>query len=523
MSGKIQSLGKLPGLVAAAAVACLFATFQLANIVNFPVVDDYYNLLVIAHKALDQGWSVLSYSNLTEQVFSHRPVAVRAAGALQVLLTGEINFYTLSCLGVLLQVAAFCVICVGLYYGRPWSGWWIALLALIYLQPQLSGNFGMAMQGPVQLLPLAVAGAFALRQSTDSYWGWLGAWLCAFIALLAAINAFLVAPLLIAWDLWDRRWKWAAGSVALTVLFALLYFWDYRLVTHSEARAFVAADVVPGFLLLLGGVFKFAPMAHLYVMLAGAAFLFASLWCVWQSVSAGRGFPAAMILFVLGSLGMVAVGRAGWGLDYMLQWRYTSLSLMLLLLVAGSLLPWLASSRVKFLVTASLFLLFALLAWRQYAPHVTNHGRTWTACAMSWWLGTPAFFEAIAGRDEIVSRNTEQIRDAIGAGIYTVPMRDEAKALDELCRQPLPADEVAVGYSVAVAGFRAAVPRGVTDRDYIIFQNSETGTRVAAARTEEGVALRSFLPGYRQPQQVEFRVPRSGPGSDVPKGMFLVP
>lgn len=510
-------------MVVAAAVAAFFAIFQLAYSVNFPIIDDYYNLFVIAEKAAREGWGVFSYASITEQVYSHRPVAVRAAGALQVLLAGKLDFSVLRALGVFLQIAAFAVICAGLYRGRWWSGWWVALLALIYFQPQLSGNFSMAMQGPVQLLPVAVAGAFALRSANATAGRWLAAWLCASIGLLAAINAFLAAPLLLLWDVLERRWKRAAGSVAFCALLLLLYFWDYKVATHSGSREFVPADVVPGFLLMLGGVFKFGPWPLSLLMIAGGLLLLASLWCVWYSVRSRNGFVAAMVLFILGSTAMVAVGRAGWGLDYMLQWRYTSLSLMLLLVVAGSLLPWLMATRKTGILTVLAVLIFAALAWRQYAPRVVNEGRTTAACAMSWWLGTPAFFEAIAGADELVLHNKDRIRTAIEAGIYEVPLRGEAEALAAACGRPLPAEEVKLRYSVAVAGYLANLPAMATEATYILFANSETGGRIVASRSSQGVAIRQLLQGKQPKREALFCLPRTAQGSQVPEGTFFVP
>lgn len=513
----------MAGLVVAAVVAVLFTIFQLSHSVNFPIIDDYCNLFVIAEKTVREGWGVLSYANIAEQVFSHRPVAVRVAGALQVLLTGKIDIAALRALGVFLQVAAFAVICVGLYRGRPWSGWWIALLSLIYFQPQLSGNFSMGMQGPVQLLPLAVAGAFALRSVNVTTGRWLAAWLCTSIGLLAAINAFLAAPLLLLWDLLERRWKWAAFSFAFSVLLLVVYFWDYKVVTHSGSRDFAPADIIPGFLLMLGGVFKFSPSPLYVLMIAGGALLLASLWCVWQSLRSRNGFVAAMVLFILGSTAMVAVGRAGWGLEYMLQWRYTSLSLMLLLVVAGSLLPEMMANRKAAVLTVLAVLVFSSLAWQQHAPRVVNEGRTAEACAMSWWLGTPAFFEAIAGSDDVVSLNRERIQSAVDAGFYVVPMRREAEALAEVCRRPLPADEVKLRYSVAVAGYLATMPPGATEASYIVFANNQTGARIVASRSVQGVAIRRLLQGKQVKRDAFFCLPRTAPGSQIPEGTFFLP
>jgi hypothetical protein len=511
------------GLLVAAGVAFVFAAFQLSCSVNFPIIDDYGHFFAIAEEAARDGWGVFSYANITEQTFSHRPIAVRIAGALQVLITGKLDFSVLRALGVSLQIAAFAVICVGLYRGRPWSAWWVALLSLIYFQPQLSGSFSMAMQGPVQLLHLAVAGAFVLRSTNATTGRWLAAWLCASFGLLASINAFLVAPLLLLWDVLERRWKWAVGSIAFSALLLLFYFLDYKLATHSGSREFVLADVVPGFLLMLGGVFKFGPWPFHALMVAGGLLLLASLWCVWQSIKSRNGFVAAMLLYFLGSTAMVAVGRAGWGLDYMLQWRYVSFSLMLLLVVVGSLLPHLMVRRKVAVAAVLTIMLFTALAWHQYAARVINEGRAATSCAMSWWLGTPAFFEAIAGADELIAQNERTIRSAIEAGIYDVPMRKEAGALAEACQRPLPEEEVTLSYSVAVAGYRARLPSTATESTYILFANEETGSRVAAARSAQGLAIRRLLQGKAQSEVALFCVPRTTQGSDIPNGTFFVP
>jgi hypothetical protein len=520
---RFSKASRIAGLVVAAVVAVLFTIFQLSHSVNFPIIDDYCNLFVIAEKTVREGWGVFSYANIAEQVFSHRPVAVRVAGALQVLLTGKIDIAALRALGVFLQVAAFAVICAGLYRGRPWSGLWIALLSLIYFQPQLSGNFSMGMQGPVQLLPLAVAGAFALRSVNVTTGRWLAAWLCTFIGLLAAINAFLAAPLLLLWDLLERRWKWAAFSLAFSGLLIVGYFWDYKVATHSGSRDFVPADIIPGFLLMLGGVFKFSPAPLYVLMVAGAALLLGALWCVWQSLVSRNGFVAAMVLFILGSSAMVAVGRAGWGLEYMLQWRYTSLSLMLLMIVMGCLLPAITANRRGIAGTTLATLVFVFLAWHQYAPRVVNEGRAATACAMSWWLGTPAFFEAIAGSDTLVADNTERIQSAIDAGFYAVPMHREAATMAEACQRPLPEEEVTLSYSVAVAGYRAKLPPTATESAYILFANEETGSRIAAARSAQGVAIRKLLQAKGQSAEALFFLPRTTQGSDIPNGTFFVP
>jgi len=191
--------------------------------------------------------------------------------------------------------------------------------------------------------------------------------------------------------------------------------------------------------------------------------------------------------------------------------------------VMGCLLPAITANRRGIAGTTLATLVFVFLAWHQYAPRVVNEGRAATACAMSWWLGTPAFFEAIAGSDTLVADNTERIQSAIDAGFYAVPMHREAATMAEACQRPLPKEEVTLSYSVAVAGYRARLPSTATESTYILFANEETGSRVAAARSAQGVAIRRLLQGKAQSEVALFCVPRTTQGSDIPNGTFFVP
>jgi len=513
--------GKVAGLVAAAAIAGVFTCFQLSHSVNFPITDDYYHLIVMAEKVRAEGWRALSVSTLAEQIYSHRHVAVRLAAGLQALLSGQIDFSVLRAMGVFLQIGAFAAICVGLYRGTRWSGWWPALLALLYFQPQLSGHFSLAMQGPTHVLSLGAASAFAIRAGTQTSSRWLLAMAFALLAALGGFHGLLVVPLLFVWDLWQRRWRWAAGSLLFTVVLMSVYFWDYRLATHAGTEnVFASSDVIPGALVMLGGVFMFGTFPIGFAMFAGVVLLLVSLGCAWHSVRAGNGFVAAMVLFLLGSVALAAVGRAGWGLGYMLQWRYTALSLMLLLVVVGSMLPWLTSTRIRTISTAVSFALVAAMAWWQFAPSVVNEGRTSSACVMSWQLGTPALFSET---DSQVGPWQEQLAKAIRDGIYRLPLRKEAEQTARDCQRPMDSDEFSLRYDVAVAGYSASMAGNTAPSEFIIFKDSERKEARVAARAAERFAIGRFLRGEPQATLANFALPRITETRDVPEGTFYVP
>jgi len=513
------------GIVCTALVALAYAAFVLAHLVNFPAGDDYIILFGIGQKTVQGGWGALSYASLTEQVFSHRTILTRLMAALQVLLQGQLDFFALRAMGLTFLVAAFCVVCRGLSLEHRYrSAWWFMLLALIFFQPQLSGALSSAIQGPPQIIPLAVAAAFLLRAqvgagfASERWWRWAGSWTLAFVALSGAINAVLAPLILVFWDACERKWRMLLASIAACALFFVLYFHGYRTATHADVGVpFDITAVIPGALVMLGSIFKLGTLPLGAAMAAGLVLLFASLWCAWKSLRYGSKFAAAMVLFQLGSVGMAALGRAGWGLAYMLQWRYLSVSLLLLVVTVGCMLPVLMSRRRTSIPTVMAVVAFSVLSWWEFAPRVVNENRELSASAMGWWLGVLA---TPAEQNALIAFRKDRLDSAVDKGIFDVPLRVEAETLAKECASQVAADSLQ--FSPGLAGYAVRFSADdVGGSNFLTFrENGVEGLRVAF-RTPKKFAFGRLLRGEPQETEPVFCLMRSAPGIDVPEGKFF--
>jgi hypothetical protein len=512
-------------VVGAGLVAIGYSAFVLSNFVNFPAGDDYIILFGIGQKAAEQGWGALSYANLTEQVFSHRTILTRMTAALQVLLQGHLDFFALRAIGLGFLVATFFVVCRGLSLeNRYRSAWWFVLLALIFFQPQLSGSLSSAIQGPPQIIPLAVAAAFLLRAQAGAgsapagWWRWAGSWMLAFLAAGGAINALLAALVLVLWDACERKWTALLASFAACALLFTLYFYGYRTATHSDVGVpFDISAVIPGALVMLGSIFKFGTVPLSAVMAAGLVLLVSSLWCTWKSFRYGSKFAAALILFQLGSVGMAALGRAGWGLSYMLQWRYLSVSLLLLVVTVGCVLPVLMSRLRSAIPTVMAVAAFSALAWWEYSPRVTNENKELSASAMGWWLGVLA---TPAEQDAVIAFRKERLDGAVRLGIFQVPLGEEARALAKECASPVAADSIQ--FSPGLAGYAVKFRESVVGgSDFLTFQENGVEGLLVAFRTPQKFAFGRFFRGEAQQNEPVFCLMRSVPGEGLPEGSFF--
>jgi hypothetical protein len=492
-----------------------YALFMASTFLNFPQGDDFAILIPMGELAQKDGLGALSWSNLSSTYFVHRSVTIRAVGALQVLLTGQLEFGVLRLFGLFCVCLFFLIFCAVLSARPNYPLWLLPLFGLVFLQPQTYGSYVMGIQGPLHTLTVACFLSFWLR-SLGATPSWVGAWFFAILAVFGAGNGLLVPFLLVSWDLWERRWCRSFVSVALFAAILAVYFDGYEAQTHHK-HAFVAGHVLPGALIMLGGIFKFG-WAPLWVpMVGGAVLLLMALWSGWLAYRRKDGLLLASLLFVLGSVAMAAVGRAGWGLEYMLQPRYPIWGLLLVLFSLAVLAPLIARSR---LVSAGVYVaagLFAVFAWWFYAPPALSVKRNLEASALSWQLGEPA----VQGwSDAYVTRGLNSLSKAIKLGIYELPMRKKSETLRAANWRLIPADDIQIRFSEASAGYIASVKDRSLGRYVVFREDGAQGVRVAAELVLRP-SLRTLLGGRAAPASGTYILPRADTSIEIPQGEFF--
>jgi len=396
------------------AVAGLYVVALSRGFSGFPSGDDYPAIFPIACQVAEHGWASVRWENLQEQHFSHRIVPVRLITLLQMALGGQVILPVFQWVGVVAWAVAFLILwrCAGAGLG-PGAG---LAAALIWFQPQAADNSLVPMQAQNLLAILAALTALAWR-ARGGRGSTPGAWLLAGVCLFTSGNGVVVLAVLGLWELAERRWRAAVGGAAWTLFLLTAYFHGFVNPDRQEYRL-APLEILGNALAMVGATVKLGPGAVPAAVMAGLAIALISLWAAGQAWQRGDRFWLATYLFVLGTVGLAAVSRVGWGFDFMMTERYRTYPLLLLFLVWVQAAHSARGIRIRRATLAVAATGFALASWWHYGPSIPNARRAGLAQAASWERGFPGVFQS---EGKVRAAAVEILERALRLGVYRLP------------------------------------------------------------------------------------------------------
>ncbi len=298
-----------------AAFACLPIIYVIMHVIagsrNVPYWDEY-------DSALDFVLGINRKTSFFEKVtwfFSmsneHRMLTSRSLFAVEYWLTGGINFHFIGFIGnVFLFITCALLVWSVRTVERRLS--LFVLLAFIVFQLQNYENFlwsGSSIDHYQVVLLAAVTFAFLLKNTTTCfYWaGFFG--VLANYTLAHGIVVWLVGAILL---VLDRRWRQLGVWVIICAVAVGGFFWGFHSNPGHHIVSFSYSGIVTValyWLKLLG-----APLAlggGWGALVMGVLFLSLASWLLFQNRWKNARLVGAMIAFVVISLLVVAVGRAG--------------------------------------------------------------------------------------------------------------------------------------------------------------------------------------------------------------------
>lgn len=428
-------------LVSAWLVALLPVTIffgLLAKYVTYlPVEDDYDALLGVAISwTHTHGWQrVLLY--LTNQHNEYKPFLQNALLGLQLGTVHHVVLWPWIWVGNILVLACLLPFWRRCAPGRPLFQRFVLFLPVIWILINLNYaetlNFALSdMQEIPVLLFSLLAIEFATRKDLKANY-----WSCVFVflACLAYANAFLLAPMALAF--FRKRGKrhviflwWLA---VLAVLLPFLY--HYQAIGHQKAHLYQYLL----FTLTMAGAgityFRFLP--HVIPVLLGIAVCGVVAWATWKRVDRRQPFAYWAAVLMLGSCALAAYGRAFGGIHYAFAPRYRIYSdtavaaCYLLLLSARVTLPSWADLRKPFRYALAFAVFYGLLSdavgfrllqTRRRAlvygmqHYVTSGGQESP-------LISPDYPVDTEDRRQSASRSRDTLTEAVREGLYQIPAR----------------------------------------------------------------------------------------------------
>lgn len=304
----------------AALLVGFYTVFLFNHALNIPQLDDYSNLLKFLVDFLDAGsWAdkraLLFSSNHTE----HLTLLNRLLVLLQYSLTGELNLRQLIFVGNGFTALTFLLFLSQLPKDAR-DAFHVTLGALLLFQPfgWYNGTWAMAALSNLGVWPLGFAALIAANHGTLSWRRLSVAFVFGLFACLTQGNgmvAFLLAPLALAFRLRHRgaTLALAAWALAALALYLGVLANDDPLVQarmqHSLKFALLAPLKAGLFhLVLVGRFFSDQVVVAALLGLGGTVY---SVLCLWDLVRGRATTSQLFILYVMGSLLLVTLLRAG--------------------------------------------------------------------------------------------------------------------------------------------------------------------------------------------------------------------
>jgi hypothetical protein len=364
------------------------------NIADMDDIDGTLMLLI----RLNDGWS---WSELGEWLFElvneHRMVTSRLLITVSYALTGTVNFNVLGVIGNLF----LCGLC-GLLIrnaGTPERRWSLALLlaGLLFQLEHFENFFWSGSSIDHSQVPLLAGGAIVLLAHGSGLAG-VGAVAVAILASLTLAHGLLVWPVGALMLVFDRRWRHLAGWLVIGAAVCAMYVSSFQ--PNSDHRIDVLS--VDGVLRILRYWLELmgAPLAlgeRLVARVLGAGLVALLGWQLWSIGLRRERITLPLALWAVGSLGLVAAGRANLE-DGILSSRYYILGALVWALVILNELQrrhdptrpyrfmvWLIPGLVVFNVAANVAFSGAARRWiadrDRAADNFVRHGRDGTGPA----------------------------------------------------------------------------------------------------------------------------------------------
>jgi hypothetical protein len=301
-------------------VAYMLARGLLASR-NLAYMDDIDGTLMLLIRLHDgPSWSEL-IGWLFEVANEHRMVTSRLLVMVSYWLTGTVNFNVIGVIGNVF-LCGLCALLIRTAGARE-RQWTMALLlaGLLFQLEHFENFFWSGSSIDHFQVPLLAAGAIVLLSRGTRLAG-MGASVLAVMASFTLAHGLLVWPVGALLLVFDRRWRHLAAWLALAVAVGALYFSSFQPNTEHHIDVFSLGGVVRIFRYwfeLLGAPLALGERALARVLGAGLAVLLG--WQIWSVGLRRERISLPLALWAVGSLGLVAVGRANL-VDGMLSSRY---------------------------------------------------------------------------------------------------------------------------------------------------------------------------------------------------------
>ena len=332
---KDNQLRILQILAAVPVLAYFFVLYVYAQ--NIPYWDDYVVTLQFFNNFFGSNAFSGKTSALLAQWSEHRIVIGRILSLIQFYPFGILNFKILHLLANTSVILIFILLLKDTDKSlRKWLILPIVLL-LFQLQYYVATFWFVSSSSMFFVLLFALASFYFFKQEEYAFCALFGV-----LALFSNGNGFLVLLLEILFLFCSKKFKPALVFVSLFVILMAIYFHGY--IPHENDRLstlyFLKAPLPTGlyFLSFLGGCFNLFSLAPVF----GLGFLVSLAWLSIKKHYLKNPSIYLMVLFIVGSAFLAAIGRSFWGVDQALESRYKIFSIIgwiCLLIAAFEYLP----------------------------------------------------------------------------------------------------------------------------------------------------------------------------------------
>ena len=415
-------------VIASLAVLSIYATAIFSQSLNIPFRDDFQDILIFVVEFHAASGIRDSMRVLVEQHADHLTYASRVFYYLIFMLEGEVNFRTMVVVSHLGVLFLSCLFYSQIDLISPLKSVFFVCLFLLLLHPRAYGLLIWPMATFAFFFAFAYPLAtFALLKNPAGYRYPL-AILCAVLATFTmSMGQFVwVLGLLFLWierHVLGGRYRgylfgWVLAALATMVLFYCYFSPQYKM---SDLLSYVLENPIHNleiYLTMLGSGLGFghAPLSQVL----GVVSLVVSVFFLFQGVKNGLKPLHYFLLFNLGSIAMIVMGRA-YGFAFFetpvekiaLRPRYTFASLMLWLTLFVLCLN--AIKTVIFLKVVSILavaMLYNAACYQLFYPQFEQHRKQ--------RLGE---FNSFGVADSIAWPTQEILKKAEESGIYVQPKR----------------------------------------------------------------------------------------------------
>ncbi|MEZ0482910.1 hypothetical protein [Fibrella aquatica] len=267
----------------------LWYAYDFPYMDDYPVVVDFLNRLPAAETISAKTALLLEQNNF------HRLVLAKFIAWLNVALTGSVDFRVMQYVGLLALLgtswllyrsaeASGSIVDAPHYQytteaGAEWRSASMLQLPVLFLLFQFQGwniAFWSIVAASNVTAPALALLAFYLANRRCEGWA-IG---IALIALFTNGNGILVLPILLLGWLFQRRWRWALGTLLITIPALLYYFHDYQNPSASSLSQLLSPAKLTHLLALdtafLGAIAYHPAVAWLPILLGSATIIWAT-------------------------------------------------------------------------------------------------------------------------------------------------------------------------------------------------------------------------------------------------------